>query len=249
MERNKTPDWVSRLTIILLGAVALSFLLSYFVDSPILPPPTQILLAFRKLWRKKIYLHLGMSLWRVFAGLLLGVALGSLLGILMGRSSKWNQWLDPIVYLIYPIPKMALLPVALLFLGIGEASKIALLMIIVLPQVTVSVRDGILQTPQELYQVYKGLNASRWHTFWNITFKAILPSIFSMIRISLGTSFSVLFFMENYGTRLGMGFYIMDAWMRMDYASMYAAILLVSGVGLLLFILTDWISRLVTPWQ
>lgn len=183
-----------------------------------------------------------MSLWRVFAGLFIGVLFGALLGILMGKYERWNQWLDPVVYLVYPIPKMALLPVALLFFGIGEWSKIALLVIIVLPQVTVSVRDAIQQIPLELYQVYEGLNATSWRTFWNITFKAILPSIFNMIRISLGASFSVLFFMENYGTRLGMGFYIMDAWMRMDYPSMYAAILLVSLAGLLLlYWLTNWI--------
>ncbi|WP_327020426.1 ABC transporter permease subunit [Dolosicoccus paucivorans] len=75
------------------------------------------------------------------------------MGILMGKYERWNQWLDLVVYLVYPIPKMALLPVALLFFGISDWSKIALLVIVVLPQVTVSVRGAIQQIPLELYQV------------------------------------------------------------------------------------------------
>lgn len=115
MTSNQSKNWLRRLSLILLIGIAFSFLLAYFIDSPILPSPFKVILAFKKLWRKKIYWHLLMSLWRVFAGLFIGVLFGALLGILMGKYERWNQWLDPVVYLVYPIPKMALLPVALLF--------------------------------------------------------------------------------------------------------------------------------------
>lgn len=237
----------------LLGAFLVIHLLWYLAfllwNNPMLPNPLLVYQNFSKLVQNHIELHLLASLLRIFAGMGIGVLLGFLVGLLMGSSSRWNQWLDPVIYLTYPIPKMALLPIVMLLFGMGEASKIIMIVLIVFPQVVLSVRDAVNDIPDDLYHIYRGLRATRWQQFAQITFPASLYAILSTSRISLGTSISILFFTENYGTEYGMGYYIMDSWLRLDYPSMYGAILILSLLGLLLFLLIDSIGWFSMKWR
>jgi len=82
-----------------------------------------------------------------------------------------------------------------------------------------------------------------------VTMPGALSVILSTIRISLGTAISVLFFTEIYGTEHGMGFFIMDAWLRLDYAEMYAGIMLFSLIGFLLFLLVDYLDYRFMKWR
>ncbi|HPR80931.1 MAG TPA: ABC transporter permease subunit, partial [Enterococcus sp.] len=91
---------------------------------------------------------------------------------------------------------MALLPIVMLLGGLGDGSKITMIVLIVLPQVTISVRDAVREIPHHYYDVYRGLKATRWQQFSAITFPATLPAMFSSTRISLGTAISILFFTE-----------------------------------------------------
>ena len=77
----------------------------------------------------------------------------------------------------------------------------------------------------------------------------MLPDLFTSIRISLGTAVSVLFFVESYGTKYGMGYYIVNAWSRINYIDMYGGIIVISVVGFLLFTLIDFISDFICKWN
>lgn len=224
-------------------------LLAAVLKRDILPSPLAVYRALLRLDGAEMLTHVGTSLFRVFAGILLALAVGLLLGLVMGRSPRWNKLLDPVVYLTYPIPKIALLPVAMLFLGLGEASKIVMIALILVFQVIISVRDGVKAIPADTYDVLTSLGAGRGARFAQITLPGALSSILSTIRISLGTAFSVLFFTEIYGTEHGMGYFIMDAWLRLDYPGMYAGILLFGGVGFLLFVLVDLFEYRFMKWR
>ncbi|CAM3362141.1 ABC transporter permease [Vagococcus fessus] len=217
---------------------------SLLLNKEILPGPLKVYETFPKLIENQLGWHILVSLRRMAIGMGSALMLGGIVGILMGRFSKVNHFLDPIIYLTYPIPKLALLPMIMLLFGLGELSKILLIILIVFPQVVLSVRDAILQIPKPLYDVYECMNASRWSIFKLVTFPASLGALLSTSRVSLGTAISVLFFTENYGTEYGMGHIIMDAWLRMDYPQMYGAILTLSLVGFLLFSLIDMMGRL-----
>lgn len=116
---------------------------------------------------------------------------------------------------------MALLPIVMLLGGLGNISKIIMIMLIVLPQVTIAVRDAVRNIPQNYYDIYQTLQAKKPTIFLAVTLPSSLPAVFSSLRVSLGTALSILFFTENYGTEYGMGYFIMDAWTRMDYPAMY----------------------------
>ncbi|MOA07617.1 putative aliphatic sulfonates transport permease protein SsuC [compost metagenome] len=93
------------------------------------------------------------------------------------------------------------------------------------------------------------IGAGRLQKFWHVTLPGALAVILSTIRISLGTALSVLFFTEIYGTEYGMGYFIMDAWLRMNYIEMYAGIMLFGIIGFMLFMLVDFCEHKFMKWR
>ncbi|MDO3410014.1 ABC transporter permease [Saccharibacillus sp. CPCC 101409] len=243
--------WAAPLRLVAVFAVLnlLWALLAAALHRDILPSPAVVYRALLDLDGREALLNIGFSMGRVFAGILLALVAGLLLGLLMGRSPRWNRLLDPVVYLTYPVPKIALLPVAMLFLGLGETSKIVMIALILVFQVIISVRDGVRAIPANTYDVLSSLGAGRMAKFAYITLPGALSSILSTVRISLGTAFSILFFTEIYGTEHGMGYFIMDAWLRLNYPQMYAGILLFSLVGFVLFVLVDLFEHRFMRWR
>lgn len=225
------------------------YVLYLLINHNILPSPFAVYASLAKLDKGEMTLHIMYSLFRVIAGMALALVLGMAIGIIMGRSKKVNKILDPVVYLTYPIPKIALLPVVMLFFGLGETSKILMIMLILLFQIIISVRDGVKAIPENTYDVLSTIGAGKWQKFYHVTLPGALSVILSTIRISLGTAISVLFFTEIYGTEYGMGFYIMDAWLRLDYSGMYAGILLFSLLGFVLFLIVDLLDYWFMKWR
>lgn len=238
-----------RLLLVFLGMNVVWYGAYLLVNHPMLPSPLAVYQALGQLGGRDIVLNVGYSLMRTFAGVLLALILGLMIGLLMGRSPRWNKLLDPVVYLTYPVPKIALLPVVMLFFGLGETSKILMIMLILLFQIIISVRDGVKAIPANTYDVLTSIGAGAAQKFWHVTLPGALSVILSTIRISLGTAISVLFFTEIYGTEHGMGFFIMDAWLRLDYPQMYAGILLFSLVGFVLFLLVDLLDYRFMKWR
>ena len=192
-----------------------------------------------KFYGENLSVHVLVSLYRVGSGLIIALVLGIFIGLLMAYSIKWNKVLNPLVYFTYPIPKTALLPVVMLVFGLGDTSKITILVLILVFQIIVAVRDAVLNIQPETYNLIRSLGASRFQIFNNITIPAILPALLTNIRLSIGTALSILFFAEGYGTQYGIGYYILDAFNRIDYISMYAGIVLISITGFILFISID----------
>lgn len=214
-----------------------------------LPGPITVYAHFGDVLSAGVLRHVAASLWRIFAGLGLALAAGVPLGLLMALSKKWDRLLHPLVYFLYPVPKTALLPVAMLLLGLGDGSKILILTLTVLFQVTVAARDAARATDPAVYQVAVSAGAGKWNLIRHVTLPAILPSLLTSLRIGAGTSLAVLFLVEAYGTRSGMGYYILDAWSRIDYVEMYGGIVIISLAGAALFLLADLLHRRLCRWQ
>ncbi|NWL88411.1 MULTISPECIES: ABC transporter permease [unclassified Paenibacillus] len=249
VNKRRRLNYILRLLLVFLGMHAVWHAAYLLVHHPMLPSPLEVYQAMGHLGGRDIVLNVGYSLMRIFAGILLALIVGLLIGLLMGRSALWNKLLDPVVYLTYPVPKIALLPVVMLFFGLGETSKILMIMLILLFQIIISVRDGVKAIPANTYDVLTSIGAGPGQKFWHVTLPGALSVILSTIRISLGTAISVLFFTEIYGTEHGMGFFIMDAWLRLDYPQMYAGILLFSLVGFVLFLLVDLLDYRFMKWR
>lgn len=235
----------------LIGAcalLALWYLIAQTAELPILPSPERVAERLAGIFLSDIAVHGAYSLWRITAGLCLAILIGFPLGMIMGYFPKADRYLAPIVYLTYPIPKIALLPILMLLAGLGELSKILMIFLIIVFQVVVAVRDGIHAIPKEIYEPLVSLGASFGEIFREILWPASLPKFLTAVRVAMATAISVLFFTETFGTQYGIGYFIMDAWLRVNYLDMYAGIIVLSGIGLLLFGLLDFVEYQTCRW-
>ena len=223
--------------------------MAYFLQMPVIPSPVQVLLRLVQKFPDTIAVHAGYSLMRIVLGLFAAVAVGYPIGVLMGYFPCVNHLLAPILYLTYPVPKIALLPVVMLLFGVGERSKLLLVFLIIVFQVVVAVRDAVAAIPPQTYAPLRVLGASFAQIVRHIIVPASLPKFITAVRVAMATAISVLFFTETFGTQYGIGYYIMDAWLRVNYLDMYAGIVVLSAMGLLLFILLDWTERRLCAWN
>jgi NitT/TauT family transport system permease protein len=222
---------------------------SLIMNTNVVPNPLLVYKDFGKIINNGLLLHVFYSLKRVGLGLLLSTIIGLIVGILMAVSKKCNKILNPIVYFSYPIPKTALLPIAMILLGMRDGSKVLIMFLIMVFQIIVAVRDAVLKIDETMYQILICSGANKLQILRHVIFPAMLPDLFTSIRISLGTAVSVLFFVESYGTKYGMGYYIVNAWSRINYIDMYGGIIVISVVGFLLFTLIDFISDFICKWN
>ena len=208
-----------------------------------LPPPLEVYGAWSRAVSGGLIEHLAASTGRALAGLALALVLGLLAGIPLGYFPKVDRLLGPLVYLSYPVPKLALLPILMLLLGVGEASKVCILVLIIIFPLILAIRDAVRAVPEEDYDLLTSLKAGFREKLIHIILPASLPAIFSSLRVSIGIVFSALFFTETFGTDRGLGFYVTDSQMRLDYPLMYFGIFSLSVAALVLFLLVDAADR------
>lgn len=219
------------------------------LDKAIFPTPLRIIANIGKTFQSQIAIHAIYSLRRIVVGILLTLLVGIPLGILMGHFKKVDSILSPILYFNYPIPKIALLPIVMLLFGLGELTKIIMIFMITFFPVVINIRDEVRNIPEEvLYPMYS-LGAGTVQIINEIILPATIPAILTSLRIGIGTAISVLFFTENFGTEYGMGYFIMDSWMRINYIQMYSGILILSSIGLIFFITIDLLEVNICSWD
>lgn len=233
----------------LAACIAIWHIVASVINLPIIPTPAAVIRTLSRIFLSEISIHGLFSLWRITAGVLLSVFIGIPLGLCMGYFPRCDRTLSPLVYLSYPIPKIALLPIVMLLFGLGEWSKILMISLIIVFQVVVAVRDGIKGIPKEAYYPLYSLGAGLKDILCEILIPASLPKFLTTLRIAMATAISVLFFTETFGTQYGMGYFIMDAWLRVNYLEMYAGIVVLSCIGLALFGTIDWLERRFCHWQ
>lgn len=213
------------------------------LNTSALPTPLKVYRYLPEIINATMLGHIGASFQRIFWGLLISTLIGVCVGILMGTSPMINRILNPLIYFTYPIPKTALLPILMILFGLGDHSKITLIVLITVFQVIVAVRGSAKQIDVGLYHSMKSLGANKWQMFYHVTLPAVLPDILTNLRLSVGTALSVLFFAENYGTKHGLGYYIQDSWSRMNYLAMYGGILILGLLGVVLFLVIDYLEQ------
>lgn len=224
-------------------------LASLALDMKALPAPPAVFRALPSGLARGLAGHAAASLVRVLAGLGISLAIALAIGIPMGYSRRVDRFTRPLLYCAYPVPKLALLPVVILLLGVGEAAKVTVVVLILVFPLLVATRDAVRAVPEEEYALFTTLRATFPQTLRHVILPASLPALFSALRVSVGIAFSALFFTETFGTDKGLGLYIMDAWMRLDYPHMYLGILVLALSGVLLFTAVDVLARRTAPWK
>ena len=221
-----------------------------FVDGRLIPSPLGTVRALAYLFVSgELVLHILFSLYRLFAAIGLALFLGSATGIFMGMNRKGESLLAPFVYVMFPVPKAALLPVLFLVFGLGDLTKIVLIALILYFQITFSVYDGVKQIPSAIFLSARTLRLKGYDLYRHVIIPAVLPHIFSSLRVSVGIGIAVLFFAETYATKYGLGYYIMNHWALLEYEKMYSGILVLGATGYVIFRAIDVVRDRLVHWR
>lgn len=223
---------------------------SWLINLPILPSPLVVARAFLAGLSGDLFEHFTASLWRVVASTFLSIALAAPAGLALGQSRRLNSLFSPIIYLLYPVPKVVLVPLVLLFFGIGDIPKIIIISLVLFFQIMVLVRDHSAAIRPELIQSVRSLGAGRRALFRFVYLPASLPAVLTALRQSVGTAVAVLYIAELFATQYGLGYYIyFNGSTLFNYPAMYAGIVALSLMGLGLYFAVDWLERKLAPWQ
>lgn len=233
------------------GLLLLWQMIATLVNQPILPAPDRVLIT---LWNETITGNLSghflASLWRVTASTLLAIFTAAPAGLALGQFKRLNAFFSPIIYILYPIPKVVFVPVVLLFLGIGNLSKIVVIYLILFFQILVLVRDQAASLHPKLIRSVRSLGAGRLALFRFVFLPASIPGILTALRQSVGTAVAVLYIAELFATQQGLGYYIyLNGNTLFNYPAMYAGVIAMSILGLGLYFTVDGLERLLCPWQ
>ena len=225
------------------------YLLSLQLGENLIPRPDVVWMYLGSMiFDGTIFMHAGYSIFRIFSAMGIALIIGVPIGLLTGVSKKIDKWFSPIVYLLFPIPKIAFLPVFIALFGLGDLSKIILLFTVLIFQVILSARDSVKQIPIEFHQIVKIMKLSKKEKLLKLYLPSALPNLLSSLRVGIGISLAVLFFGENYATTYGMGYYIMNNWMMVNYVGMFAGILALSIIAAGLLFIIDLVERHFCKW-
>ncbi|WP_202708393.1 ABC transporter permease [Sporosalibacterium faouarense] len=224
------------------------YILYLSINSPIIPSPYGTVKEFIKSLRGLLALHLLASSIRIVFAVIISLVVGVPLGLWVGRNNTADAIISPIVYILYPLPKIAFLPIFMILFGIGDLSKIILIISIIVFQILIAARDGVKEIPKELFFSVSSMGVGKIGIYRHLILPAVLPKLLTGLRISVGISISALFFSENFATSYGIGYYIMNAWTMVNYKDMFVGILALSILGMVFFKGLDLLEKKVCPW-
>jgi len=220
------------------------------LDKRFFPAPSSVIVELVALARTgELFVHLGYTLSRVAMGFALGAIPGVLLGVVMGLSQPIRAFLQPAISSIYPIPKVALFPLAMLIFGLGEPSKWAIVAVAVFFQVLISTLAGVVNIERVYLDVAADFRASRWQSYRTIALPGALPFIFAGFQLGLGMALIVVVIAENFGTEHGLRYLIWHSWQIFEVRDMYVGLIMVALLGYSSQIAMARLERALIPWK
>jgi NitT/TauT family transport system permease protein len=225
-------------------------ILAWIVQRPILPPPYRVLPIFFQELVNNLGLHFLASTARVLVAIALAVIGAVPAGLVLGQMPRLDRIFAPLIAITFPIPKIVLLPVIYVLMGITDISKVFLIALIIFFQILVVVRDEAANLRPELILSVRSLGAGRRALLRYVYFPASLPAVLTALRISVGTAVAVLFIAEQSLTSYGLGYYIVvETYQVLMYPEMYAGILAMSILGLGLYLGISHLERRVCRYH
>ena len=192
---------------------------------------------------------LAVSLSRIVKGYSLAVIFGILLGVIMGMSTVANRFFILTFTAIRQIPMIAWVPILIIWFGIGEESKVAVIFLASFFPVLVNTISGIERTDRKLVEVGKMYHLNGWQQFVKIYLPSALPSIFVGLKLGLSVSWMAVVGAEMIAATSGIGFRINDARSLMQYPVVFSGIIAIAVVGVVMDQIISLISKLCTPWE
>jgi NitT/TauT family transport system permease protein len=223
---------------------------AHLIDTRFFPAPSSVIaVMFDMLRSGELVTNTLVSLRRLALGTLIGGAPALILGIAMGLNRWVRAIFDPLVAATYPIPKSAILPLALLIFGLGEGSKIFMVAIGVFFPVAINATTGVLEINRIYLDVGRNYKASRWNTFWTIALPGALPVIMTGFKLGIGIGLVLIAIAEMIGAKSGLGYMIWTAWETFSVEQMYVGLFMIAIIGFVLTVALNELERVIIPWK
>jgi len=220
------------------------------VSNSALPPLSDIILSWWEMIKDgELPDNAGISLYRAGMGLLLSVLFGTVLGVAMAWWKPVNVLLSPLVEIFYPLPKSALIPVTVIWLGYGDGSKILLIFLGCMLPVTIGAFNGARSSEQALVWSARSMGASKLRMLWDVVIPSAMPELLNGIRTALALSFILLVSSELIVAQKGFGNLIGSLGANGSYDAMYAVVLTVAFLGFAADRIYMMITRRALAWR
>jgi ABC-type nitrate/sulfonate/bicarbonate transport system permease component len=188
------------------------------------------------------------SFLRMLAGFLLSALVAIPVGIAMGMSVAVRGLLAPIFNSLRPVPAIGLIPLMVLWFGIGQASKVAVIFLASFLFIVLNTAEGVRSVPEGLIRAGLNLGANRLQLFWRVILPASLPAIFTGLKTGLAVSWAVVVAAELLGAQSGLGYMIEDAATFYRIKVVYIGLILIGMIGLLMTISINALERRIVHW-
>lgn len=215
-----------------------------------LPRPSAVLETLVDLWQSGgLWRHLLPSLQRLAIGGALGILAGVSLGVLIGLFSYVRAGLVPLVAALFPIPKIALLPLFVIWFGIDEMSKYALIAFGTFTPTVVATYGAVDNVDRSLIRMGQSFDLSWWSIVRKIVLPGAFPAILSGLRVSISIAIILLVAAEMLGAQYGIGSYILEAGSLYDLEKLFAGVTILSAMGLIVNFVIGQIERRFLSWR
>lgn len=241
---EKLSPWIFTVAIFLVweGACA-----AFKINTSVLQPPSAAFAAMFKLWKVFLY-HSWATLWVTMVGFALAVIFGVLLGLVVGWSRTIYRGLYPVMIGFNTIPKVAIVPLLILWFGIGEVPAIVTAFLISFFPIVVNIATGLATTEPELEDVLRALGARKLDIMLKVGIPRALPYFFGSLKVAITLAFVGTVVSETLGANAGLGFLIAQEGASFRMANVYAALLLLAFEGVLMYAVFAWIEQRSTRW-
>jgi ABC-type nitrate/sulfonate/bicarbonate transport system permease component len=193
--------------------------------------------------------HSGVSLFRVVLGTVTAVVVGGGLGFLTGLSARWDAYLMPLIVGSQAFPRSALLPLFIVWLGLGEIQKLVVIVSVAFFPIMMNTYEGLKRVNETHLWAARSMGYREWEILWLVRIPSVLPYLFSGVRISIPMSITMMVVAEMIGARAGLGQFVILAGQTYLLTDMFAGIILLGIIGVLLDQVVEYFARLATPWR
>lgn len=224
------------------------------LDVRFFPAPSHIVETFHAMtfaadWDNSLVRHVLISLSRAGMGFLLGAVPAVIVGAIMGSVPLVRAAIQPLVGALFPIPKVAILPLLMLIFGIGEESKWAIIAVGVFFQVLIATAAGVANIDRIYLDVGRNFKAGRINRYLTIALPGAMPVIFAGLRLGWGAALLLLVTAEMVSSQSGIGFVIWRAWQLLTVEDMYVGLVVIAFLGITSFAAIDAAERRLLPWK
>lgn len=245
--RRKLAPWIAPAALLVLWEIASR---TGFLPKTLLPAPLEVAQAFvRTITRGDLLTHLGVSALRAGVGMLIGASVGLLLGLLTGLSRKLQLVLDTPLQMMRAVPALALVPLVILWFGLGETAKLFIVAVTVMFPVYLNTFHGVRSVDPQLIEMARTYHVSGFNLYREVILPSALPSILVGLRFALGMSWLVLIVAETIGAEQGLGYVAMNAREFMQMDILVLTIVLWAILGKLADVLASSVEQRLLPWQ